>query len=181
MYKFEFLHLGGARPLPEIELCVMTSLKTIDFPALYSDSLYFSSGALARQIEKVAKEAWKPSGLHPSQAYLLQLIADSKLPYPTMFAKGMELSPSTITRMLENLEKKDLITRDAYATLSVVTVTDKGWQLWPVLLECQKAFIDRCKKLLGEQEHDRLISAMKDTTDKLAANCPSTDGKSGPE
>jgi MarR family transcriptional regulator, organic hydroperoxide resistance regulator len=159
----------------------MSSLKNIDFPALYSDSLYFSSGALARQIEKVAKEAWKPSGLHPSQAYLLELIADSKLPYPTMFAKGMELSPSTITRMLEKLEKKQLITRAAYTPLSLVTVTDKGWKLWPVLLECKKTFIDRCKKLLGEQEHDRLISAMIDTTDKLVANCLATDGKSGPE
>ena len=118
----------------------MTSLKTIDFPALYSDSLYFSSGALTRQIEKVAKEAWKPSGLHPSQAYLLKLITDSQLPYPTLFAKGMELSPSTITRMLGKLEKKQLITRSAYTNLSVVIVTDK-----------------------------------------LAANCLATDGKSGPE
>ncbi len=159
----------------------MTPLKTIDFPAQYSDSLYFSSGALTRQIEKVAKEAWKPSGLHPSQASLLQLIADSRLPYPTLFAKGMEFSPSTITRMLEKLEKKQLITRSAYKPLSFVTVTDKGWELWPVLAECERAFADQCKKLLGDQEYDRLTFAKKDATDQLAENCPATDEKSGPE
>lgn len=43
----------------------------------YSQCLYFSSNALARKMEKLAIECWKPVGLSPSHAYLLMLVLDN--------------------------------------------------------------------------------------------------------
>src|SRR5882672_2832284 len=103
--------------------------------SLYSHSLYFASGALARQIGKMAKEAWKPSGLHPSHAHLLQLILAENgtfnMSYPTFLSNDLLLSPSTITRFLEKLEKKELITRFPYEHLMVVQPTQKARELAP--------------------------------------------------
>jgi hypothetical protein len=40
--------------------------KAID--SFFSNSLYFSTGVLAREVEKLAVECWKPTGLSPSHA-----------------------------------------------------------------------------------------------------------------
>ncbi len=140
--------------------------------SILSDSLYFASGALARQVEKMAKEAWKPSGLHPSHAHLLQMILNETrgvtVSYPTFLSNDLVMSPSTISRSLAKLEKKELITRFPYENLMVINPTQKARDLAPLLDECENAFAMQCHVLLGEQETFNLKSALNKTTDLLA-------------
>ena len=147
----------------------MTWLKDLDVFRQYSDSLYISSGLLARQTEKLAKESWALSGLSPSHAHLLWVILDSTYSYPTIFSKSLSLSLSTITRLLEKLEKDGFITRHSYGHLVVVEPTKKAWKLQPILEACQKTFMDRCCQLLGEEETERLAFTMHQAADKLRA------------
>lgn len=155
-------------------------MKTLAVFNPYSYSLYFTSGVFARQTEKLAREIWAPSGLHPSHAQLLLLVFDSNFPYPTIFAKALLLNTSTITRLLEKLEQRGLISRANYERLTYVTATAKAWELEPVLRQCERNFADRCHEILGEPQTEELASLMMQATDKLA-NCPASDGKSGPE
>jgi len=144
--------------------------KATESPHYYS--LYFASGVLARQIEKMAKETWKPSGLHPSHAHLLRLILDGSASFstscPTFLSKDLLLSPSTITRLLEKLEKKELITRFSYEHLVVVLPTQKARELAPLLEQCENTFAMQCHELLGEQETFDLSLVLTRTTDLLA-------------
>ena len=78
------------------------------------------------------------------------------------------MSPSTITRFLEKLEKKKLITRFPYEHLMVVQPTEKARESAPLLEQCQNNFALQCHELLGEEETFNLSSALNKTTDLLA-------------
>ena len=134
--------------------------------SLYAYCLYFSSGALARKMERLAQKAWKPVGLSPSLAYILMLALDCRITYPSSLVKELLLSPSTITRMIRKLEARDLVRLDKYEHLNIVTPTDKAWDLQPRLWECQEVFYQQCLRLLGE-DGQKLAAAMNQATDKL--------------
>lgn len=69
----------------------------------FNKCLYFSDNALARKVEKLATESWKKINLSPSHAYLLMMVLDE----PGAIAKEMQLTPSTIIRLIEKLEEKN--------------------------------------------------------------------------
>ena len=79
--------------------------------SLYADCLYISSGALARKVEKLAIEVWKPSGIPPSHGYFLLLVLYQDFRHPSWLARDLLLRPSTVTRLMEKLEKMELIDR----------------------------------------------------------------------
>jgi DNA-binding MarR family transcriptional regulator len=134
----------------------------------YASSLYFASGALARQVEKLAKEIWKPSGLPPAQGHLLLHVIDNYYAFPYFIAGQLRLSMSTITRLAEKLEKKELVLRITENRWTYIMATHEGWALKPRLEQCEKTFIDRCHALLGENEALALADNMNTATDKLA-------------
>jgi len=51
----------------------------------YCKCLYFTTNALARKVEKLAIEAWKPVNLSPSHAYLLMMAIE----HPTTTGKNL--------------------------------------------------------------------------------------------
>jgi DNA-binding MarR family transcriptional regulator len=145
----------------------MTWLKDLYVLRQYTDSLYYLSGVLARQTEKLAKEIWAPSGLPPSHGHLLLAVLYTEFRFPTIFSKNMSLSISTITRSLARLEKDGYIKRSYYSHYTLVSATKKAWELMPVLEGCQKAFADRCDELLGKEETAHLAASMCKAADKL--------------
>ena len=82
------------------------SMKTSD--SQYAECLYFTSSALARKVEKMANECWKQVDLSPSHAYLLMAVLEEPGMQPGNLAEQLQLTPSTITRLIEKLEEKKL-------------------------------------------------------------------------
>ncbi len=78
----------------------------------YRHCMYFVANALGRRIEKLAIESWKKVDLSPSHAYLLMLAIEEPGIQPTGLSEQLILTPSTITRLIEKLEDKGLVTRD---------------------------------------------------------------------
>ena len=135
---------------------------------LYSKCLYISSGTLARRVEKLAIDIWKPAGLPPSHAYLLQQILSGDICFPSRVAQDLMLSPSTVTRLLDKLERMNLISRTPYEHLICVQPTQKARDLEPLLLQCEWAFDRECRAIFGEAGSDRLNLLLNTATDKLA-------------
>ncbi len=104
--------------------------------------LYFSSQALARKVEKLALESWKPTGLSPSHAYLLLLVLRDPGIQPTWAGEQLQLSPSTITRLVEKLEEKKLVVRTNEGKLTNIYPTPKGKTMQDLLNACLKSFYD---------------------------------------
>lgn len=129
--------------------------------------LYFSSQALARKVEKLAIESWKPSGLSPSHAYLLMLVLKAPGIQPTALSEQLQLTPSTITRLTEKLEEKKLLIRTTEGKLTNIYPTPKGKNMEPQLNECLKNFYQTYSSVLGKENSSRLVSDMNTITDKL--------------
>lgn len=167
--------------LPEDKIVCMETVSRKAPDNFFSTYLYFSAGALAREVEKLAIECWKPTRLSPSHAHLLlhlSLIHDAVS--PGRLARSLFLSPSTITRLLQKLEKKELVYRIVYDRARMVLITTKGAELIPLIDECDHAFRKRCEELLGKT-NGLLLRTLNESADKLREgknDCPAADTKS---
>ncbi|KIC92450.1 MarR family winged helix-turn-helix transcriptional regulator [Flavihumibacter sp. ZG627] len=133
----------------------------------FSKCMYFSSGALARKMEKLAIESWKKIGLSPSHAYLLLMVLEDPGMQPGALADELQLSPSTITRLIEKLEEKKLVIRTTEGKLTNVYPTPRAKELLPQMKQCLADFNERFGSVLGKEESTRLIQNINRITDKL--------------
>jgi DNA-binding MarR family transcriptional regulator len=133
----------------------------------FCECLYFTSNALARKVEKMAQENWKKFGLSPSHAYMLLVVVEEPGVQPTMLSEQLQLSPSTITRLIEKLEKSKLVVRTTEGKLTNVYPTPKAKDLYPKMKASAEEFYQKTLKTLGEKESSTLIKSMVKLADKL--------------
>jgi DNA-binding MarR family transcriptional regulator len=134
----------------------------------YCNCLYFNTAALARKIEKMAVESWKETGLAPSYAYLLLLILEEPGMQPGCIANHLQLSPSTITRLIEKLEAKKLVVRTTEGKITNVYPTPKAKEALPEMKTCVQQFSKLCIDVLGKEENNKIIAALRSVADKLS-------------
>ena len=135
----------------------------------YSTCVYFASGALARKVERLASEAWQPVGLSPSHGYLLLMVIDEPGIQPNRLVKELLLSPSTITRLTDKLEAKELVRRTAEGKVIKIYPTAKAQSLEPQMKECMSCFADKYADILNEEDSLMLTGVLNKVTDKLTS------------
>lgn len=129
--------------------------------------MYFSSNALARKMEKLANESWKKVNLTASHAYLLMLVIEEPGIQPSTLVEQLLLTPSTITRLIEKLEEKNLVTRTTEGKITNVYPTPKARKLLPVLNDCLNHFYLTYSAILGKEESARMAGNINKLIDKL--------------
>ena len=87
---------------------------------------------------------------------------------PGLIAEQMQLTPSTITRLIEKLEEKKLVLRATDGKLTNVYPTAKAREMKPLLKQCVDDFYEKYAKILGKEESRQLIQKMNIVADKLA-------------
>ena len=133
----------------------------------YCKCMYFSTNALARKIEKLAAESWKPVNLSPSHGYLLMIVIEEPGIQPGVLADEMQLKPSTITRLIEKLEERKLAVRTVEGKVTNVYPTPRGKELYGKLKECVRDFSSAYCSILGKEECAKMINSMNKLADKL--------------
>lgn len=78
---------------------------------MFERCLYFNVNALARTVNRVWNEAFAAFDLSPAHAYLLRLVLASPGLTPKQIGAELKLEKSTITRFLDALEGKRLVSR----------------------------------------------------------------------
>ena len=101
----------------------------------YSDNLYYTTVALNREISTIAETAFLDLGLTPSDAYLVMVVNEKPNIQPTEISEKILLAPSTITRMVEKLEKRNIVSRIQESKYTYVTSTQKGQDLYVLILQ----------------------------------------------
>jgi DNA-binding MarR family transcriptional regulator len=130
--------------------------KTDESP--FCKCLLFSANALSRAITRMADDEFAECGLTSSYAFLIMTVNSQPGIQPMEISKKMMLTPSTITRLVEKMERKGLLKRKTDGRFTTVFPTDKGLKLDARLKACWKNVYLRYTKLLGEKSAKQLTS-----------------------
>lgn len=130
--------------------------KTSEPPACKPDTrfsacLLFSANALARAITAIGDEEFGRFGLSYSHAYLLCEVVDQPGISPSQVSETLYLTPSTITRLVEKLEQKQLVRRESEGKKTLIFPTPQGEALRPAIDEAWQRAGARYAQAIGEE------------------------------
>lgn len=126
--------------------------------AKYCGCLYYSANALARVLTKLAEEEFAITGLAPSCAFLLMTVNDKPGIQPKDISEHMQLTPSTITRLIEKMEHRGFVERKSRGKFTQVFPTKKSEKLDHKIRAAWLSLYNRYTKVLGEEKARELTS-----------------------
>lgn len=122
----------------------------------YCNCLYHSANAFARVMTKMADEAFAPTGLSTSYAFLLMTVNESPGIQPKAISCQMQLTPSTVTRLIEKMEYRGLLERKSKGRATEVFPTENALALRPVLKTAWQSLYRQYTDILGKEVADKL-------------------------
>ncbi len=78
---------------------------------MFDHCLYFNTTALARQLERVWSDAFKPFNLTPSQAFTLRAVLQKPGMLHSELAETLKIARATATRAVDGLAARGLLER----------------------------------------------------------------------
>ena len=130
---------------------------------MFERCLYFNTTALARKVNKIWNEAFKEFDLSPSHAYLLRLVLADPGISPKEISQELKLEKSTITRFIDVLEGKKLLTRKGSAEGRALSIhpTAKAKKIETQLNEKGDELYSTMLAALGNDELGTLIKGLR--------------------
>jgi DNA-binding MarR family transcriptional regulator len=135
----------------------------------YCNCLYYSTNALARVLTKMAEEEFAMTGLAPSYAFLLMTVNDQPGIQPMEISAHMQLTPSTVTRLIEKMEHRGFLERKPAGKFTKVHPTAKSQKLDKKIHAAWTSLYKRYSALLGEQKGRALTTEVYQASKKLEA------------
>lgn len=150
----------------ELRLLVHTNME--NEKSYFCNCLFFSSASFARNMSKLADEAFAKTGWSPSHAFVIITVnRNDEGVIPSLIAKELHLTPSTVTRLLDKLEQKGMVRRENDGKNSLVKPTEKSLALNEELMTSWNSLFDHYKKLLGKDFSERLADQLYDASEKI--------------
>jgi len=129
--------------------------------------MYFTVSRLSRVVTRMAEEEFLITGLSPTYAFLLMLVKDRPGISQKELCEKLHIAQSTVTRFIDKLESKKLVSRTVRGKNSFITLTSRGDVLQKDIAKAWKNFFCRYLKILGEKEAARLTELTDMAGDKL--------------
>lgn len=133
----------------------------------FGGCLYFTANAVAREISRLAEEAFAPSGLCPSGALLLKLVVDRPGIAPSSAAEVLHLAPSSVTRFADALERKGLVEREHVGRQVLLSPTTAGKRKLRAVQSCWETLHAQYTRLVGAKRADKLASELCTAAERL--------------
>ena len=132
-----------------------------------NDCLFFSSAKLARVLGKTADDAFSKTGLSPSHALLLYIVNQNGEIHQKEIGERLHLTPSTITRFVEKLEGKRLVSRKTNGKNVYICTTEKGLLLQSEIIIAWNDLHTVYEDILTEDETRQFIEISRKLLEKL--------------
>jgi len=134
----------------------------------YCSCLLYTANALSRTISKLADEEFSKAGLQSfSYAFLLMTVNN----YPGIQAKDLaeklELTQSTITRLIEKMEYKNLLRREHCGRITKVYPTPECKKMESKIIKSWENLHNKIDELLGKDESAKLATTIFTAYSKL--------------
>ncbi len=133
----------------------------------YCHCLYYSANALARVLTKIAEEEFAVTGLAPSYAFLLMAVNDKPGIQPKEISAQMQLTASTVTRLIEKMEHRRFLERKFIGKFTKVYPTVKSRKLDQKIHAAWANLYKRYSELLGESKGRTLADEVYKASQKL--------------
>ncbi len=130
--------------------------------------LFFNTNALSRYLLKLAEKEFKHLNLSPAHASLLLLVYDMPGISPKDLSHRLNLTPSTITRFVDALEKKGLLNRKTKGKAAFITPTSKGLELKRSVAFAYKNLYLKYTTILGPDSANYLSFTILNANKKLS-------------
>ena len=135
--------------------------------ATYCSCLYYSANALARVMTKISDEEFSKLGLSSSYAFLLMTVNNKQGIQPKEISEKMQLTASTVTRLIEKMEYRGYLKRQSCGRSTEVYSTEEGLKLQPKLKELWQNLYKRYADAMGKEKADKLTADIYEATLKL--------------
>lgn len=134
---------------------------------ILTENLFFLAGAFSRKLSGRADEAFASKGLSSSHALLLVLIQDEPRIQPSSLAEKLYLKPSTITRLVQKLERRELVDRESEGRASHISCTNKGEDVAAEVKKRWQELLDQKREELGERYVEVLSEMISNALDAI--------------
>ncbi|MGM0546173.1 MAG: MarR family winged helix-turn-helix transcriptional regulator [Bacteroidota bacterium] len=134
---------------------------------IVENNLFFLTGALSRKLTNQADETFATVGLSSSHALLLWLIYDNPNAQPSQLANQMQLKPSTITRLVQKLERRELVKKQSEGRATSIRCTGQGENLAQDIQQKWEQLIQQQKDKLGDRYVEVLSEMIANALDAM--------------
>jgi len=149
-----------------LRLLVHTNMK--NDKSYFCNCLFFSSASFARNMSKLAEEAFAKTGWSSSHAFVMITVNRSDEGVtPTEIARELHLTPSTVTRLIDKLVQKEMVKRQFEGKHSLVSATEKSKAINDELMAAWNTLYGRYQDLLGKAFSDGLAEQLYDASEKI--------------
>lgn len=133
----------------------------------YCTCLYYSVNALSRVMTKMADEAFSVTGLTSSYAFLLMIVNAKPGVQPSEISAQMQLTPSTVTRLIEKMEYRGFLRREPVGRTTEVYPTKASLDLDVQIREAWDGLFKQYANILGADDAKKLTMLIRNATVKL--------------
>lgn len=137
---------------------------------MFEKCIYFNTNALARRINKIWDDAFKPLGLSPAHAYVLRIALDQPGVSMKQMAAELELAPSTVTRFVNSLISNGFLERvsdDNDKRGMHIFPTQKSKKIHKKLEATGQQLYTDMNEIIGKKPFSQLVTDMKKTRKRL--------------
>lgn len=136
---------------------------------MFDKCIFFAINALARKINKIWEAEFKTIGLSPAHGYLLTLVIRQPGLRQKEIAEKLQLDPSTITRFIDALITKKLITRknDDDARAACIFPTAKATAMEKDLEQIFTNIKQTASEKIGIKNMETLCCAIQECENKI--------------
>ena len=127
---------------------------------MFDECIYFNLVALTRKINKIWQEEFERLGLTPSHGYLLFAIVKEPNASQKELSEILALDASTITRLIDNLVKKNLVDKKSRGKGAILSVTPAGEKEYLVIKETMDKLYNSMQKKFGKKEFSDLVNGL---------------------
>jgi DNA-binding MarR family transcriptional regulator len=134
---------------------------------MFERCLYFNVNALARQVNAIWDEAFAEFGLSPAHAYLLRLVLENPDITQTRIAEELKLEKSTVTRFINVLEDRQLLTRTRVGRETMVNPTAQAKKIKSRLNKKGEALYQKMLASVGKTDLVKIVKDLRETGNRL--------------
>jgi len=135
--------------------------------SILDENIFFLAGALSRKLNSDANETFARSGLSASHGLLLVIIEQNPDIQPSTLSQKLYLKPSTISRLVQKLEQRDLVRKNKDGRKSLIACTPNGINLADTFSKQWHQLLEEKSELLGDRYVEVLSEMISNALDKM--------------